>query len=84
MKKIYICLLLSAASASAFCQETFSGNGKTNFGGPVGQGSLEITNDASTYTFKFTKGAADFNDALVLYIDSKTGGFSSTIGFQDK
>ncbi len=83
MKKIYICLLLSAASASAFCQETFNGNGKTGFAGPVGQGSLEITNDASSYTFKFTKGAADLNDALVIYVDSKTGGFSSTAGFQD-
>lgn len=83
MKKIYLCFLLSAASAGAYCQETFSGNGKTDFGGPVGQGSLEITNDASSYNFKFTKGAADFNDALVLYIDSKSGGFSSTVGFQD-
>lgn len=83
MKKIYICLLLSAASASAFCQETFNGNTRTGFAGPVGQGSLEITNDASSYTFKFTKGAADLNDAVVIYVDSKTGGFSSTAGFQD-
>ncbi len=83
MKKIYICLLLTAASASAFCQETFNGNGRTDFGGPVGQGSLEITNDATTFYFKFTKGAADLNDALVIYVDSKTGGFSSTAGFQD-
>ncbi len=83
MKKIYISLLFTVASASAFCQETFNGNGRTDFGGAVGQGSLKITNDASTYYFEFTKGAGNFNDALVLYVDSKTGGFSSTAGFLD-
>ncbi len=83
MKKLYVSLLLSCATIPAFCQETFPGNGKSGFGAAVGAGSLAISSNATTYNFTFTKGAGDFNDALVIYIDSKTGGFSSTVGFQD-
>jgi len=82
MKKLYIFLLL-CATVPAFCQQTFPGNGKSGFGAAVGAGSLKISNDATTYSFTFTKGAGNFNDALVIYIDSKAGGFSSTVGFQD-
>lgn len=83
MKKIYISFLLLAAVAPALCQETFPGNGRTGYGGAVGGGSLNISNDATTINFSFTKGPGDLNDALVLYVDSKSGGFTSTVGFQD-
>ena len=83
MRKLYACLLLLSTTASAFCQETFSGNGKTGFGGTVGAGSITISNNATTYNFTFTRGTGDFTNALVIYIDSKAGGFSSTVGFQD-
>ena len=83
MKKIYISFLLLAAVAPALCQETFPGNGKTGFAGAAGGGSLNISNNATSYSFAFTKGPGALNDAVVLYIDSKAGGFSSTAGFQD-
>lgn len=83
MKKFYPLVFLILLTVVSQGQQTFSGNGKTGFGGTVGAGSLVISNDATTYNFSFTKGPGDLNDAVVVYIDSKTGGFGSTAGFND-
>jgi hypothetical protein len=64
-------------------QVTYDGNGNTGFGGPVGDSSMEITDDGNTITINFTKGEGDFNDEMVIYIDSEDGGFSSTENFAD-
>ena len=71
---------LAATQASA---ATYAGNGNTGFGGPIGLGSLSLTDDGTTLTGTFTKGTGSFSDVLVLYIDSGAGGFSSTSGFAD-
>ena len=71
-----LCLSVRAAD--------YSGNGKNGFGGPVGQGSLSLTDDGTTISGTLTRGAGGgFNDALVLYVDSVQGGFSDTSGFAD-
>src|SRR5256714_12827053 len=70
-------LCLSARAA------TYSGNGNSGFGGPIGQGSLTLTDDGTTVSGTLTRGAGNFNDALVLYVDSVPGGFSDTSGFND-
>lgn len=70
-------------STMGYAQTNYPGNNNVGFGGPVGKGSLAVSDDGTTITFVLTKGTNDFNDALVLYIDSKTGGFSSTSGFLD-
>src|SRR5438309_11135069 len=70
-------LCLSARAA------TYPGNGKSGFGGPIGQGSLTLTDDGAIVSGTVTKGAGGFNDVLVLYIDSGSGGFSDTSGFTD-
>lgn len=70
-------LCLSSRAAS------FSGNGNAGFGGPIGQGSLALSDDGTTISGTLTKGPNGFNDALVLYIDSVPGGFSDTSGFAD-
>src|SRR2546430_3999637 len=62
---------------------TYSGNGNSGFGGPIGQGSLTLTDDGTTVSGTLTRGAGNFNDALVLYVDSVPGGFSDTSGFND-
>ena len=72
-----ITLGLSASGA------TYSGNGNTGFGGPIGLGSLQLTDNGTTVSGQFNRGANGFNDVLVIYIDSVTGGFSSTAGFGD-
>lgn len=61
---------------------TFFGNGSTAWGGTVGNGNIVVNDDASgQLTFQIN--ASVGSNALVIYIDSKTGGFSSTSGFQD-
>jgi len=70
-------LCLSARAA------TYSGNGNSGFGGPIGQGSLSLTDDGTTVSGTVTKGAGAFNDILVLYVDSGPGGFANTLGFTD-
>src|SRR6266481_612338 len=76
-----------AASAAVFCfstsAATFSGNGNSGFGGPIGLGSLTLTDDGTTVSGTVNKGPNGFNDVLVLYIDSIAGGFSDTSGFGD-
>jgi len=61
----------------------YNGNGDSSFFGAVGQGSLALTDNGTTVSGTFTKGTGDFLDVLVLFIDSKSGGFSTTSGFTD-
>ena len=82
MKKIYF-LFTFFISTLAIAQTNYPGNAKTGFGGPVGNGTLAVSDNGELITFKLTKGAGNFNDVLVLYIDSKSGGFSTTSGFLD-
>jgi len=72
-----LCLALSAQAA------TYSGNGNSGFGGPIGLGSLTLTDNGTTISGTVNKGPNGFNDVLVLYIDSTTGGFSDTSSFSD-
>ncbi len=71
------------ANSSAFSQVTFNGNGNDGFGGVLGTGSFSVSDDGTTVTITFTKGSGDFNDALVIYIDSESGGITSTSNLTD-
>src|SRR2546430_10854130 len=70
-----VCLSASAA--------TYSGNGNSGFGGPIGLGSLTLTDNGTTVSGTVNKGPNGFNDVLVIYLDSVAGGFSDTSGFAD-
>ena len=89
MKKLLIAAVASIAlSSGAFAQSTnvsFNGNGNSGFGGVIGTGSLNISNNAAgDLAFTLTKGSGNFNDSIVLYIDSITGGFTNTLSFNDQ
>jgi len=72
--------LLGGAEARAV---NYAGNGNTSFGGPIGNGTLGLTDDGTNISGTLTVGA-NMNDVLVIYIDTGAGGgFSSTSGFQD-
>lgn len=75
-------IALAALSFSALAA-TYSGNGNSGFGGPIGLGSLTLTDDGTTLSGTINKGPNGFNDVLVLYIDSVAGGFADTSGFAD-
>lgn len=62
---------------------TMPGNGNSGFGGPIGLGSLTMTDDGTTISGTVNKGPNGFNDVLVIYIDSSAGGFADTSGFAD-
>jgi len=76
-------LLANVLTPGCLEAANFSGNGATGFGGAIGQGSLTLSDDGTTLSGTITKGPGGFNDNLVLYIDSQTGGFTSTSGFAD-
>jgi hypothetical protein len=72
-------IFVSVSSPAA----TYSGNGNSGFGGPIGLGSLTLTDNGTTVFGTVNKGPNGFNDVLVLYIDSTSGGFTDTSGFGD-
>jgi PEP-CTERM motif len=79
MEKITTLTLASLVlSAAALHAATYSGNGNSGFGGPIGLGSLTLTDDGTTVFGQVNKGPNGFNDVLVLYIDSQSGGFADT------
>jgi len=55
----------------------FAMNGGTGFGGQIGSGSLDLTDNGTSLIGTFTKGAGFFSDALVIYFDTTTGGETS-------
>jgi len=66
-----------------FGQVSFNGNGNNGFGDVLGNGDFIINDDGTTVTITFTKGVGEFNNALVIYIDSESGGFNTTSNFTD-
>ena len=82
--------LLSLASvliiSGVQAQTTYNGNGGTGFGGPVGQGTLTFSSDGTTLFGTITTGGSSggtLGDDLVIYIDSQSGGFTTTSTFTD-
>lgn len=57
----------------------FNGSGTSGFGGTIGGSSMSWSDDGSTISVTFTKGAGNFNDSFVLYLDSGASG-RTTIG----
>lgn len=72
-------LLASAPALSAAV--TFTGSGTSGFGGPVGGSSMTWSDDGTTISVSFTKGAGSFNDSFVLYLDAGSLG-RNAIGTQ--
>jgi len=77
------CAALMLSSGQIFA-DTYLGNGGTGFGGPLGTGSLSLSDNGTTVSGLFTRGGGNHNDMLVIYIDSIAGGFSTTSGFNDQ
>ncbi|MFZ4765985.1 MAG: PEP-CTERM sorting domain-containing protein [Roseimicrobium sp.] len=78
MKSLLVVLL--SLAASGIHAAVFLSNGGTGFGGTVGGSGakLEFLDDSSTITGTFTRGTANFSDALVIYIDAIGAGANIT------
>lgn len=81
MKRLLLPLLLLGSSAMA--QSTYTGNGRSGFGGVIGPGSLQISDNGTNITLNLTRGTGAFNDILVIYFDSETGGQANTNALAD-
>ena len=81
---IKLALVLGAAACiCTISAATYSGNGATGFGGPVGTGSLAINDSSTDMSFTLNRGAGTHNDVLVVYLDTQPGGFGDTSLFTD-
>jgi hypothetical protein len=83
MKRLIFFVVLAMSLPTFALAATFSGNGNSGFGGPIGLGSLTLTDDGTTVSGTINKGPNGFNDVLVIYLDSVAGGFADTSGFAD-
>jgi hypothetical protein len=75
---VFVLGLASAGNAAT----TYLGNGSTAWGGGVGNGNI-IIDDTISGTLTITTNVTVENNALVIYFDSKGGGFNTTSGFAD-
>src|SRR5258708_25044592 len=82
VRKVLFVMLLAGLAMTASAA-TYSGNGNSGFGGPIGLGSLTLTDNGTTVSGTVNKGPNGLNDVLVIYIDSLGGGFADTSGFAD-
>lgn len=83
ISKYWIALVLVAGSINLFAQHSYNGNTNSGFGGAIGGGSLSINNDEVEITLIFNRGASPLDSIGVIYIDSKEGGYTSTLNFTD-
>ena len=84
--KSILATLLVASSLVANAQSTFNGNGNTSFGGPIGNGSLTLSDNGTTVFGSLTVASGGLGgNAFVLYLQtpSSASGFASTTGFND-
>jgi hypothetical protein len=82
MKKAMGLLAVLGLSLSASAA-VYPGNGATGFGGPLGNGSLSITDDGTNVTFTLNNAGGFNGNDVVVYIDSVSGGFGDTSQFSD-
>jgi N-acetylneuraminic acid mutarotase len=73
-------LLLAAGPLRA---DQYRGNGNTDFGGAIGNGTLTLSDDGTNISGTLSVGDSMY-DVLVLYIQSGPGGFADTSGFNDQ
>lgn len=84
MKKNYFLWLLCILFGSTLtAQVSYSGNGNSGFDGSLGGSVLAISDDGTTLTFDFTTGGNPGGNVIVIYIDSKSGGFTDAESFTD-
>lgn len=84
MRKLYLFAIVSLCLGFvSHAQVSYSGNGNTGFGngGELGNNTLSLSDNGTTITFDFASAVSGNN--IVVYIDSKSGGFANTTSFDD-
>ncbi|HXT10022.1 MAG TPA: PEP-CTERM sorting domain-containing protein [Candidatus Angelobacter sp.] len=76
-------IVLAAGLSQSPAQTTFNGNGSTAWNGAIGNAQLTLSDNGTTVSGSLTTGGGLSGNAFVLYLQSGSGGFSSTSGFND-
>ncbi len=74
MKKIYSFLLLFCAAIFAQAQVTYTANGGSGFGGPIGNSTMTISHDATNITISVDRAGDLGSNNMVMYIDTGASG----------
>lgn len=64
--------------------QTYTGNGNGSGGGVIGQGTMTLEDRGSTLRGVIDHSVYGWNDAAVIYIDSRAGGFGDNMQFCDQ
>jgi hypothetical protein len=81
-KILFLAAAALALAQSGRAQSIYNGNGDSGFGGAIGNGVLTLNNDGTTIYGSLTTGSG-IGNALVIYIATSPGSFTSTAGFND-
>lgn len=76
-KSVFAAITLLGSATLSQAAVLFNGSGTSGFGGPVGNSTMSWSDDGTTISVTFTKGAGNFNDSFVLYLDAGTTGRTS-------
>jgi hypothetical protein len=80
---IAVAMGLGICTAVHANSQNYAGNGATGFGGPVGNGSVSLSDDGTNLTATFNPSGGFTGNDLVVYIDSVAGGFADNSTFFD-
>ncbi|MDB5324926.1 MAG: type sorting protein [Phycisphaerales bacterium] len=81
-KSVLSACVATLAFAGITQAAVYNGNGATGFGGGVGSSALTVTDGGTTINFSLASSGFSGN-ALVLYLDTTTGGYGDTASFTD-
>ena len=86
--KVGFSFVLAASALAALpvmgWADTYAGNGASGFGGPIGKGTLTITDDgAGNIHFSLAPFGSFSGNDLVLYLDTQPGGAANNALFTD-
>lgn len=83
MRNRFIACAVVAFIAAPALAVLYPSNGGTGFGGPLGAGSIEVSDTATSLTLKVNRGTGNLNDHVAIYFDTKAGGLSDTSSLTD-
>lgn len=84
MKSIFLIIASLCIAISSYSQTAYSGNGRSGYGGTIGKGALEINDFNDSIHIRLIRGGGTLNDAVVIYLNTRQGGFNTTASFTDQ
>lgn len=84
MKSTILIIAILCFAMTSYCQTGFAGNTRSGYGGTVGQGTLVLHDLNDSIHIKLIRGVGTLNDAVVIYLNTQSGGYNTTVNFTDQ